>query len=152
MRIVSKPYQGLSILIIIGLLIIISACTASRSTVKTTEPEGTGTVAQAAIVTVDADRFHDLIETSADAVLLDVRTPEEFQQGHIPGALLIPVQELETRIEELAAFRDKELLVYCRSGNRSLTAAKMLEQAGFTMIYNLGGGINSYSSSGYPIE
>lgn len=152
MRRASVPYQGFSILIIIGLMIIISACTANRTTVKIAESEDAGTAAQAAILTVDADRFHDLIETSADAVLLDVRTPEEFQQGHIPGAVLIPVQELEARIAELAAFRDKDVLVYCRSGNRSMTAAKILEQAGFTMIYNLGGGINSYSSGGYPIE
>ena len=144
--------QRISILLIIAFVGIVSACAARRSVADTVQTNNTSPSTQATIVTVGADRFHELITTSTDAVLLDVRTLEEYQQAHIPGATLIPVQELEARLAELAAYADRDVLVYCRSGNRSMTAAKILEQAGFTSIYNLGGGIHSNGSAGYPIQ
>ncbi len=70
------------------------------------------------------------------ATLLDVRTPGEFRAGHIEGAKLIPVQELGSRIAEVGS-RDVPVVVYCRSGNRSATAARMLRDAGYK-VYDLG--------------
>jgi len=66
------------------------------------------------------------------AVLLDVRTPEEFAIGHIDGALNIPIDDLGARIAELAD-KDNPVIVYCRSGSRSAQAAKTLEKAGFSV-------------------
>lgn len=63
------------------------------------------------------------------AILLDVRTPSEFADGHVDGAVNVPVQELEARIGELDASRS--VVVYCRSGNRSATAAGVLRERGF---------------------
>ena len=70
------------------------------------------------------------------ALLLDVRTPGEYAEKHIPDAVNIPVQELESRMAELP--RDRPIVVYCRSGHRSARAATMLKTAGYTSVYDLG--------------
>ena len=71
------------------------------------------------------------------AVLLDVRTPEEFASGHLPAAVNIPVQELARRMGELEA-KERPIVLYCRSGNRSNHAAGILKRAGFTAVHDLG--------------
>jgi rhodanese-related sulfurtransferase len=71
------------------------------------------------------------------AILIDVRTTEEYAQGHIDGAKNIPVQNLDTRMSELP--KDKAIVVYCRSGARSSRAMRMLKEKGFTQVYDLGG-------------
>lgn len=70
-------------------------------------------------------------------VLLDVRQPDEFSSGHLPGATSIPLDELPRRLDEIE--RDKSLLVYCRSGGRAGNAVAMLQQAGFDQAVNIGG-------------
>lgn len=80
--------------------------------------------------------------------ILDVRTSQEFSQGHIKGAVLIPVSELSDRIQELVPFKNRSILVYCHSGNRSATASRILKKAGFTKISNLQGGIKAWISAG----
>lgn len=82
-----------------------------------------------------------------DVVILDVRTTEEYQEGHIPNATLIPLQELESRLDELD--EHQTYLVVCRSGNRSAQASDLLTNNGFSNIYNMTGGMNSWS---YEIE
>lgn len=72
------------------------------------------------------------------AVLLDVRTPEEFAGGHIDGAINIPVQELDRRLDDVGA-RDRPVVVYCRSGMRSARAKATLKDAGFSAVHDLGG-------------
>lgn len=80
--------------------------------------------------------------------LLDVRTPEEFANGHLEGAVNISVQELLTRLSEIP--RDRPIVLYCRSGNRSNQAALMLQSAGFTDVYDLGG-IIAWQQAGLPV-
>jgi rhodanese-related sulfurtransferase len=72
------------------------------------------------------------------AVLLDVRSPEEFSGGHIDGAISIPIQELSGRMSELGD-KTGEIVVYCQSGNRSAMAKRLLESNGFTSVHDLGG-------------
>jgi len=72
------------------------------------------------------------------ALLLDVRTPQEFAAGHLDGAVNIPVQQLEARLSELAAKKDRPIVVYCRSGARSASAAKLLAAAGHSRVFDLG--------------
>lgn len=79
-----------------------------------------------------------------DFLLLDVRTPEEYAEGHIDGSLLIPVTELESRLDEIAQYTDKSVLVYCRSGNRSVTASNILIENGFSEVHNLLTGFNGW--------
>ena len=71
------------------------------------------------------------------ALLVDVRTPEEFAAGHIAGAVNIPLGQLDDRMDELGP-RDAPLVLYCRSGNRSGQAARVLASAGFTGVHDLG--------------
>jgi phage shock protein E len=71
------------------------------------------------------------------ALLVDVRTPEEFASGHIEGAKNIPVSEVQVRLAEFGA-KDGKVVVYCRSGNRSGKAKTMLEAAGYTAVFNAG--------------
>ena len=78
-------------------------------------------------------------DKKGDFLLLDVRQPEEYEAGHIPGAMLIPLGELEARQEELE--RDKKIITYCRSGRRSMAAAIALCGLGFRDVHNLEGGI-----------
>jgi hydroxyacylglutathione hydrolase len=83
-------------------------------------------------------------------MLLDVRTPEEYAEGHIKGALLIPVQELQQRISEVP--KDRQVYVYCRSGVRSVRASNILVKAGYTRIENVVGGFMAWKDAGYPVE
>jgi phage shock protein E len=74
---------------------------------------------------------------AAGARLLDVRSPEEYARGHLPGALNVPVQELDRRLAEVGP-ADRDLVVYCRSGHRSTRATEILRQHGFSKVHNLG--------------
>lgn len=87
-------------------------------------------------------------------LLLDVRERDEFsgELGHIPGSRLIPLRELSTRYEELADFRNREIIVICRAGLRSTTAAAMLTGLGFERVSNLRGGMLEWNERGLPVE
>ncbi len=84
--------------------------------------------------------------------LLDVRTEGEYQAGHLANATLIPVQELEQRLADLPADKERPVLVYCRSGNRSVSASKILGQQGYKKVLNLKGGIQEWARQGLPVE
>jgi len=97
---------------------------------------------------VSVERARELIQKRPSLMILDVRTDAEFRDGHIEGAMNIPVGELEGRLGELD--RDDEMLVYCRTGNRSGTAVGILEGNDFTKIYHMNEGITAWTSAGYP--
>ncbi|PCI43974.1 MAG: hydrolase [Proteobacteria bacterium] len=82
-------------------------------------------------------------------IMLDVRTAEEYAEGHIKGATLIPVQVLAERLAEVP--KNKQVYVYCHSGTRSARASKMLAKNGFTNIENVMGGIVAWKKAGYPV-
>ena len=81
------------------------------------------------------------IAAGEDLVLIDVRQPEEHAEVHIPDSMLIPLGELPARLDELEPYRDREVIVYCRSGNRSGQACMFLGMQGFTNLVNLEGGM-----------
>lgn len=87
-----------------------------------------------------------------EALFLDVRTPQEYAQGHIRNARHIPLAELGGRIAEIAAWKEKSVLVYCLSGGRSASAANLLGKNGFTKVYNLTGGIGAWMEAGFEVE
>lgn len=72
-------------------------------------------------------------------VLLDVRTQEEFDNGHIPGAVLLPYDEVEEKAGKLLPDKDREIVIYCRSGRRSAIAKDSLEALGYTNVKDFGG-------------
>ena len=79
------------------------------------------------------------LETEKDIILLDVRTPEEYAEKHIPDSLLIPVDVIGKEAPAKLADRNTVIFVYCRSGRRSAAATEALVKMGYTNIYNLGG-------------
>ena len=83
------------------------------------------------------------------ALMLDVRTQEEWDAGYIPGATLIPLDQLNARYGELPT--DQEIVIYCRSGNRSAQALDISAAAGFSTTYTVDGGINDGITKGYEI-
>jgi phage shock protein E len=86
---------------------------------------------------------------SADHLLIDVRTPDEYASGHIAGAVNIPLDTLSSRLAEVPNNRD--VVLYCRSGNRSNQARQLLNERGYTRVYDLGG-VMAWQAAGYPLE
>lgn len=82
-------------------------------------------------------------------LIFDVRTPQEYAQSHLPGAELVPLDELEERLEQDDREKDRPILVYCSHGNRSSTACELLTRNGFLHVYNLSGGITAWRG---PVE
>lgn len=103
------------------------------------------------IVQMSPKQADKLIQDSTVSIL-DVRTKEEYNAGHIKGAILIPVQELQSRISEIDSLKNKKVLVYCRSGNRSKKALDILTQSGFSQLYHLEKGIKIWMQDGFKIE
>lgn len=83
----------------------------------------------------------------AGAFVLDVREPDEWNESHIPDATLIPLGQLASRVNEVP--KDQEIVVMCRSGNRSQQGRDILIQAGFTNVTSMAGGINQWKAAGY---
>jgi rhodanese-related sulfurtransferase len=116
--------------LIIIFVVILSAC-------------GIGSEGYRNVTTEEAKQLID----NKEVVVLDVRTPEEYQDGHIPNAILIPLQELENKLNDLD--KEEPYLVVCRSGNRSAQASEILTSNSFANIYNMAGGMNDW---GFDIE
>lgn len=87
-----------------------------------------------------------------EAVVVDVREPDEFKSGHLLNAKHIPLGKLSDRVGELERYRDRPIVVVCRSGNRSATACALLSRQGFTQVYNLSGGVTAWQKAGLPLE
>ncbi len=91
------------------------------------------------VVEVDAGTAVDLLDDRSDLTIIDVRTPEEFAEGHLSGAELVDIYEPAFTDEIDGLDRDGSYLLYCRTGNRSGQAAAFMEELGFTEVYNAGG-------------
>jgi rhodanese-related sulfurtransferase len=87
-----------------------------------------------------------------NAVVLDLREPNEFAAGRLPNALHIPSSQLAARGQELAKFIGRPIIAYCDRGNRSRTAASALGKLGFTEVFTLHGGLRAWSEAGMPLE
>lgn len=110
------------------LMMLLTACTAKP--VKTEEP---------ALMNITPQEAKTLMDTRSGFVILDVRTPEEYAESHIPGAILIPDYDIGTKAPEVLKDKNQMILVYCRSGRRSKLAAAELETMGYTCIREFGG-------------
>lgn len=100
---------------------------------------------------VTAEQASEMITADQDIVLLDVRTEGEYvgELGHLKNAILIPVQELESRMTELEPYRGKKILAYCRTGRRSLVATNLLSKNGFDVL-NVQGGMVEWNNLNLP--
>jgi rhodanese-related sulfurtransferase len=85
-------------------------------------------------------------------VIVDVRTPAEFAQGHVPGAINIPVDQVASRLDELSNAKDKDVVLYCRSGKRAAQAADVLKTNGFNKLLHLEGDMPKWEAGKLPVE
>lgn len=137
-------------LIVNGVVFSMAGCASSASPAAAASQPVVVAVAQPKInIKIAPADYQAKFGANVDHVLLDVRTPQEFASGHIPGAINISIDELIGRLSEVP--QDKPVVLYCRSGNRSNQAAQILDRAGYTQIYDLGGIIN-WVQQGYPIQ
>ena len=124
---------GLGVLIVIG---ISAAWMISRGTSET-DSFPLEISAQEAVAKKDAGAF-----------ILDVRQPEEWNEFHVPDSTLIPLGELASRLDDLP--KDQEIVIVCRSGNRSAQGRDILLNAGFTRVTSMAGGLTQWRAAGYP--
>ena len=94
---------------------------------------------EAVYMNITAQEAKEIMDTQEGYIILDARTQEEYDQGHIPGAILIPDTEIEERAEDVLTDKDQLILVYCRSGRRSKLASEILVELGYTNIREFGG-------------
>lgn len=111
--------------------------------------EENGVIAIIEIKPISFEEVYKIIENDEDYLIIDVRTEEEYNTGHLKSALLLPVQDLEGRLGEFS--KDESIIVYCASGRRSRAAAEILLDNGFTQIYDMGG-IGDWIKEDYPVE
>ena len=93
----------------------------------------------AVYVNITAEEAKQIMDTEEGYIILDARTQEEYDQGHIPGAIVISHEEIAEKAEEVLTDKDQLILVYCRSGRRSKIAAEALVELGYTNIKEFGG-------------
>ena len=94
---------------------------------------------EAVYVNITAEEAKQIMDSEEGYIILDVRTQEEYDQGHIPGAIVISHDEIEEKAEEVLTDKKQLILVYCRSGRRSKLAAEALAELGYTNIKEFGG-------------
>jgi rhodanese-related sulfurtransferase len=121
------------VITILASVLLLAGCSSSSSAIDLSVSEFSSKVTEAGIIT------------------LDVRTPGEFNEGHIDGALLIDFQSGNFENEIASLDKSKTYAVYCRSGNRSGEAVKVMSDAGFTNLYNLNGGVIDWANAGLPL-
>jgi rhodanese-related sulfurtransferase len=93
------------------------------------------------------------IKTNHAGLILDVRSPEEYVEGHVPGAINIPYDQLDSRLAEISSHKNKEIVLYCKSGRRTGIAVNTLQAAGFSKLRHLDGDMDGWISKGdLPIK
>jgi len=92
------------------------------------------------------------MQTTKKAIIVDVREDNEWQEQHIPGAIHIPLGQLNARLAELNRYKNSTIITQCRSGRRSAQALEVLKSAGFTQIYNMNGGLTAWTNAGLSTE
>ncbi len=104
----------------------------------------------ASVPVIDVKQLRLRLTADPSPFLLDVREPWEYREGHVPGAQLIPLAELEQRVNEVP--RDRPILAICHSGQRSLAAAGYLLNLGYSDVSNVDGGTAAWIERGYPVD
>ncbi len=134
-------WVGLGILTVVAVGIVLFNSDASRSAKLPPSPT-------AASVEISAAKAYAKYQQGT--FFLDVRSQDEYIQFHIKGSMLIPLNQLPNRLNELP--KDKEVVVVCLSGHRSLNGTAILQQAGFKQVFCLSGGLQAWIDANYPIE
>jgi rhodanese-related sulfurtransferase len=85
-------------------------------------------------------------------LVLDIREGDDYASGHLPRARHIPLSQLSNRVDEIGKFKEKSVLVTCRTGNKAGAATRLLRQAGFKNVFELRGGVNAWQQASLPVE
>jgi phage shock protein E len=126
------------VIIVLGALLVASACTLYRNR------SGQRDISQAQLL--------EWMEQKSNLCILDVRTSGEYASGHIPGAINIGFREISAHLDELAAYKDKNVVVYCEHGPRARKAQSTLTKAGFPNVYHLTGDMGAWRRAGLAVE
>lgn len=119
--------KKISIIIMILLLLVIAGGCAE------------GNDAGGEVNSITPDEFKEMMDNDEDFILVDVRTQEEYDEGHIIGSILIPVDVIKDQAEQILTDKESKIIIYCRTGNRFQTAGEILKDLGYKNIYDLGG-------------
>ncbi|MBM7869116.1 rhodanese-related sulfurtransferase [Clostridium pascui] len=138
-----KSFKSVKIICLIAAILLIGLFSGCSSKNAEINKEGSISSEKASFNNITPEEANERLERDKGIILLDVRTKEEYKNGHIKGSMLIPVDNLKTEAEIKLKDKDSPIFVYCRSGNRSVTAANLLVNLGYTNVYNLGG-INNW--------
>lgn len=136
-------------LIVLFGLLLLGACSPAPD--EAAQSPTTEAGAPAAVEGVTADVLLARMEAGDAPFVLDVRTPDEFAAGHIPGAVNIPHTEIDARMAELGDDPDREVVVHCKSGRRADMAEQQLLAAGFTRVLHLEGDMDEWVATGRPV-
>lgn len=118
--------------------VLITGCTV-QTQVTTLQSTTVESAVKAEYIKITAQEAKEIIDTEENVAIVDVRTAEEYAQGHIPDSILIPGTQIRDLAPDMLPDLDQTILVYCRSGNRSETAAKILIDMGYTNVMDFGG-------------
>jgi len=150
-----RPFaaRGTLALLVLGAAAFVAACSPASPTAAPTASPGAAVPVQSAPVAVqplpaEVSTADALALREAGAFVLDVRQPEEWAAVHIPGATLIPLGDLPSRLAEVP--KDQEVVVVCHSGNRSAKGRDILLGAGYPSVTSMTGGMTAWSAAGYP--
>ncbi len=121
------------------IIILLSAGCTVQTQVTTLQSTTVENVSKAEYIKITAQEAKEIMDTEVNVAIVDVRTEEEFKQGHVPDAILIPSTQIESLASDMLPDLDQTILVYCRSGNRSQAAARVLIDLGYTNILDFGG-------------
>lgn len=138
-----KRFKPANIIYLISAILLIGLISGCSS--KNAEPikDGSASTKKSSFNNITPEEANKRLDSEKGIILLDVRTKEEYDTGHIKGSMLIPIDNLKVEAENKLKDKDSPIFVYCRSGNRSVTAAKILVKLGYRNVYNLGG-INNW--------
>jgi rhodanese-related sulfurtransferase len=144
-----KPSLSLTLLIGVALLVVAGCAPASAAMPSAVAPTVAANAPAAPAPLPDTISVAEAAaKRSAGAFVLDVRQPDEWNEYHVPGSTLIPLDQLETRLNEVP--KDKEIVVVCRSGNRSQPGRDVLKNAGFKQVTSMAGGLKEWKAAGLP--
>ena len=126
------------IFISLTVVILLTGCVKNEIYNKT-QVENQISRAAEGVINISAEEAKKIIDTEEHEIVLDVRSVEEYKEGHIEGAVLLPSDEIKEKVENLIQDKNKTILLYCRSGRRSAAVAKDLIDFGYTNVYDFGG-------------
>jgi phage shock protein E len=135
----SKKLKNINIIYLVSAFLLIGLLSGCSSVTNETSKESSTASKKSGFTNITPEEAKKRLDSEKGIALLDVRTKEEYDTGHIKGSILIPVDNLKEEAENKLKDKDASIFVYCRSGNRSTTAANILVNLGYKNVYNLGG-------------